>query len=542
MPAKNHNGICDLLFLAGAALFSWLAYEGVVTMSAGGAIMDSDLQTYAQALARAKNPALFSADPILATGAPGGSIPNLLSLIAGWLTPAASTGELANYAIGLLRAGAITLFTFYALWYAFGRWLFRAPVAAAALSVLSGITIWVGWGTFWGILHSDPVPRSLFAAVFPLLLMLAITAIKRPGLRPVAMFCAGLCMWIHSVSALNCGGMLFVAFFFFKPARKSWGAHLGNCFFCLCAFFGPVAFYLWPTFARVPAPQDLEIYQDAKAIRWMEDYSNFGRNLLSFLSPKNQPLPILIAGLVAWFTTAKMPLPRFEILRRLIPAFFLGLFVITAFCWAESHYSAQLKRLPIGHELVRGLRFLIPLAWILVVAAVSRFTGTWSRRLILVCLIGGVALTGADRQLAGAQYQLARLSGLPLPLAEKAAQEQKKAENLRTFMAEAMKKIPEGDLVFTDGDNMAIRYMALRPVAYTFKDGAITYYNKDADGLKKWLEYEEALQAPDALGSVWRKSGAPWLIFEVKHGRDIPGETVLEINGWRLMRQNGSSL
>ena len=33
---------------------------------------------------------------------------------------------------------------------------------------------------------------------------------------------------------------------------------------------------------------------------------------------------------------------------------------------------------------------------------------------------------------------------------------------------------------------MAIRYIALRPLAHAFKDGYIHFFNKDLAGSKKW--------------------------------------------------------
>ncbi|MDE5833395.1 MAG: translation initiation factor 2, partial [Desulfovibrio sp.] len=230
---KGHPLLCDLVFLVCAALFAWLAMRGILEISADGAALDSDLQTYAQGMTAERYPELFAADPALNARTEANSIPNLERYLADKLAPD------DNFAAGLLRAGAFAIFFFYAGWYAFGRRLLKYPSLAAALALCCGVTFWVGWGTFWGVLHSDPVPRTFFAAIFPFLLVFLLAALRVAWLRPLCMLATGLCMWVHGVSALNCGAMFFAAFLFIKPPNQTLPNHINNCALALIAFAAP---------------------------------------------------------------------------------------------------------------------------------------------------------------------------------------------------------------------------------------------------------------------------------------------------------------
>lgn len=240
-PEKtSHIWLCDLVFMVFSALYALLALEGVIAISGHGVHMDSDLATYAQAMTHALHPGFFASDPVLNSNSPAVDISNLERLVATLLMP----GD--NVAVGLFRAGAVAIFIFYCGWYILGRWLFKSPALSALLSVLCGITIWIEFGTFWGINHSDPIPRVYFAAIFPLLLLFALAAIKHAKFRPAAMFLTGLSIWVHGVSALNCGAMFFVAFALSKPGETGPGAHMAGLALCLFSFFLPVLCFLWP--------------------------------------------------------------------------------------------------------------------------------------------------------------------------------------------------------------------------------------------------------------------------------------------------------
>lgn len=518
-----------------AALYAWLAWSGITEISGSGAAIDSDLQTYAQSMAGEHLRANFSSDPVLSKATPANSIANLQSFLGAMLAPP------GQWAIGLLRAGAVAIFIFYCGWYALGRWLFRSPALAALLACLAGITVWTGWGTFWGIAHSDPVPRVFFAALLPYILLLALIAVKKLWLRPVVLGLCGLCMWVHGVSALNCGAMLFTAFVFLR--RSSWQLHLGNLFLCLLAFFAPVLAFLWPSLSQGGAftPEELAMFRELFDLRWEEDYSDFGRRLLEFMSPDNPAFPILALGVPAWLVCFFRGGSHTRLLALFTPGCCLGLFCVTAFCWAESHYAPALGRLPMGHELVRGLRLLIPLAWLLISGAIGCLAGLWLRRILLVTAMILIFSISKDRQFMAAQYALSARTSLPLPLAQEAERERQRAVRILEFAKKIEATVPAGQSIYCPEDAMQVRYLALRPLAHSFKDGYVHFYNKDAKASRRWLKLEKlARSEPDGWLAAWRESGADWLLCRKPANMaalHAVAKIELEQDGWLLARK-----
>ena len=267
--ASGRYWAADLLFVLLAALYAVAAACGVPDMASGGADMDSDLSTYAFSMAGLAHPGAFVNDPVLRTLTPANSFWNLFQCVAGALTPGDA------FAVGLFRAGALTIFLGLCSSYALGRWLFSSPGLAAVLSLLLSLTVWVGWGTFWGLTHSDPLPRTLYAALWPLLLLAGLAGAVRGPLRPAVMFCAGCGVWVHGLNGLAFGAMLFCAYALMKPASLRLAGHLRNLLLCLVCYFVPVLVFLRASLGQPGdfTAGDLAVFQELFRLRWAQDYT-----------------------------------------------------------------------------------------------------------------------------------------------------------------------------------------------------------------------------------------------------------------------------
>ena len=98
----------DIAYVLFVALFAYMATQGSIDMSCHGVAIDSDLQTYAQSLARDKFPDYFITDPVMHIEDNASVIPNIETYLASKLSP-------DEPAIGLLRAGGLALFLFFVL-------------------------------------------------------------------------------------------------------------------------------------------------------------------------------------------------------------------------------------------------------------------------------------------------------------------------------------------------------------------------------------------------------------------------------------------
>lgn len=528
----------DWLFIIMAAAFTFLSHMGLAEISGSGVVMDSDLQTYAQGLAAAAQPELFTGDPAVGRPSPANSIPNLERFLAKILAPD------DNWGMGLLRAGSTAIFVFLTAWYALGRWLYRSPALAALLAVACSITVWAGWGTFWGVFHSDPIPRVFFAALLPLLLWLAIAAMTSFVLRPLAMLLAGLMIYAHGVSALNAGAMIFCAFALCPAPRQSLPGHLGILLLCLFFFFLPVLHFLWPSLfqGRQFSPEELAMFRQLMDLRWHEDYAGFWQRIGHFFTPANAVFPILLGGIAGFAVSLRSGTDREKSLCRLIPGAVLGLFLVALFCWAETRFAPSLGRLPMGHELVRGMKFLVPLSWLVIVAGIGCITGTWLRRIILICAAGASLFLSQDRQLMAAEYAFTRLTGVRMPLSHDGELARAKAANFREVMQQVKDIVPAGQAIYSPEELMPVRFAAMRPLAHSFKDGYLHFYNKDVEGSRRWLRLEE-MNAREGWLRAWQESGAPWLLISARRYGGLPRDSSLEIvmdsDGYILARRHG---
>ena len=521
----------DAIFILLAALYAWLAFKGIAILSANGTVLDSDLQTYAQGMAGAAFPEQFINDPVLAQVSEANSIPNLQRWLASHFV------EHNNFGLALLKAGACAIFLFYACWYGLGRYLFTRPAIASLLAICSSITVWVGWGTFWGVAHSDPVPRVFFAAIFPLLLFFACLAFRKSCFRPATMFCCGLSMWIHGVSALNCGAMFLCAFLFCKQKNQSLKKHLGIFGLCLICFLLPVCLYLWPSLnqGKSFAADDLAMFQEMQNLRWHEDFSGFWPRMLDFFRPSSPTFILSLCGLASWLILIRNENQRFYPLLKMIPYFILALLAVACFAWLESGWARELGRLSMGHELVRGMRFFIPLSWLLIIAAIAAYTTKWLGRAMLLCALCLVVLLNQDRQHLAVESAAAHFMKLPLP--EDAAIEIKKAQIQQDIIAEVGRIVPENETVFCPEDQMPVRFMAMRPLTHAFKDGYVFFYDKDLLKSRNWLNIEKVLRS-EGIIQAWKVSGANWLLArKASLDQNMAQKAAFDLHNWLLIRQ-----
>lgn len=539
---------CDIVFMVLAALYAWAVNIGIEDISAGGAVIDSDLATYAQAMAGAAWPSAFTADPVLHAMTPGNSIWNLQRFLAEHI------GSPDNPALALLRVGALTVFFHLVSFYILGRWLFGRPSLAALTSLLMAITVYMEWGTFWGVLQSDPVPRVLYGALWPFLLMGCLVALQRAWLRPLVMLATGASMWVHGVNALNCGAMFFLAFFLCRPAYLTWSRHLLLCLCCLVLYFIPVLAFLWPSLApKAFSADDLALFREVFTIRWEKDYGHVAERLMHLVSFDHHSsiLGIVVVGFIGWVFVLLRGQGRILDLAKICPPFLLALLCVVGFSTAESIWSQANGRLPLGHELVRGLRYLIPLSWLMLVGLIAS-TGLPAKKILHVrpfsILVLATAITllciVQDRQNIAALAGINKVTGIVMPHAAKAQEQKLQALAYKDLIVAISQYVPDGEAVFSDGEDMAVRYLAKRPLVHTFKDGYAHYYSRDVAGCRTWLMYAQkmknALEHPEEIVNTWLASGAPWLVLH-KHDLLVSaqqyGELVWEGQAGALLKR-----
>ena len=539
--------IWDIFFVVLVALYALAANLGIADISAQGSVIDSDLATYAQGMAGAKHLELFVHDPVLHNITPANSIWNIQRFFAESFT------DPENPAMGLLHIGSVIIFIWFVGFYILGRFIFVKPTFAILTSIFMGITVFIEWGTFWGVLHSDPVPRVMYGAIWPFLLIGCLLAVDRPMLRPFVMFITGLSMWIHGINALNCGAMFFLAFLFYRPDEFSWLKHCIFSLVCLIIYLIPVLTFLWSSMSPKDfSIEDLALFREIFDMRWNEDYGNLISRIWNLFNPYSEfsILWILVSGFISWLIVLYKGKGTIHKLAKLYPPFILALLIVVCFSAFEGYVSRYyLNRLPMGHELVRGLRYLIPFSWLMVTGMFAtlcpqKFLRVFSSLVFLFAVI--LFCVSQDRQNMAVHHTISQYTGIFMPLEKKAIDEKYKALVVRDEINAIIENIPEGEAVFSDHEDMFVRYMALHPLVYSFKDGYAHYYSRDIIQGKLWLNYARKmemakLENPEQIVDIWLESKAQWFLFH--NASLLPsviknGTIVKQGDGWFIAKRN----
>lgn len=539
----GRNRLADLVLVLLAVLFCWCALQGTLDLNPQGLGMDSDLQNYAQILEAGEYPAAFAGDPVASFFPQDPGVPNLLTALAA-LFPGGD-----NAATDMLRVGALSVFLHFLAYYILGRCLFRSPSLAALLSILMCIAVHWSFGTFWGSMRSDPVPRIFYADLWPFLLLLACAAVKRPLLQPVVMFLAGCAMLVHTVSALMGGAMFFMAFFLLWQDRGLWH-HAGLSLLNLLSFAVPVVIYMGIFLADTPAPPAgyAGLFAEVRTLRYSKDWHDVWQSLADILCYYTFPIPIFPAAVVSavvLFRKRQQLAGPVRSLLRLMPGMVLGIAGGCVLCALEMWLARHLGRQNMSQEILRGTRFLVPLSWLLLTCLLSLY---WQgiapplRRGLVILLAVVLLSIGQGKQVVAARHALADVTGLGWLDTEEARQIKAYSLRLQDALQALRAQAGPEELVFTDGDCMAVRFAARMSMLPVHKDGNVIYYAGDPALARRWLAMQRRMAA-DAAGymDVWRTERAALLLTRhVEHKARLLryGSLLFENEDWLLLRRS----
>ena len=505
----------DTTFIGIFAAYVLFGLWGVSLLSCDGLKISSDLCCYVQNLAGDLHRELFTQDPLLATVTTANAIINLESTLATLLQPGDDIVQ------AMLRAGAVGVFLHYVACYYLGRRLWRSPLIAALFALLTGVTVWVSFGTYWGFGSGDITPRVFYAALFPFLLAATLSALDKPQLRPLILFASGCGMYLHSISSLVGSCMLFTVFFFHRARGDSLPRHMGWLLLSLVAWAAPTAVYLACSVksAGFFSAHDLAVFQQVFDRRFLEDEGSLWSRLVGHLHHRSDSFPLLFSGVVGFFIVRRYGSPTAKRLASIVPALFLGVCIAIVISVAETQIAERLHRLPMGAELSRGVRFVIFLCWLMIVGA---FACLWQRApkwagLLAIAAVVCVLVFDQGRWGAGVRFAFRHSLQLPQPL--HVQHRMRRGADYAEALRAVQKFVPQDAPLYAEPDAMAVRYRLYRPLSYAFKDGSSYLYSQDAQGAARWLDLTN-LRDKQGLAAAWLASGAPWILCGTNSERE----------------------
>lgn len=529
----------DLAFIIAIAGYVLYGLWGVSILSSDGLNISSDLCCYVQNMAGELHRDLFSQDPLLAIPTTANSIISLESTLATLLQPGNDIVQ------AMLRAGAVGVFFHYVACYYLGRRLWDSPLIATLFAMLTGVTVWISFGTYWGFGSGDITPRVFYAALFPVLLSATLSSLDKPQLRPLILFASGCGMYLHSISSLVASCMLFTVFFFHRAKGDSLLRHCGWLLLSLAAWSLPTLLYLCSSINSVTAfsAHDLKVFQQVFDRRFIEDEGSLWQRLAGHLHPHSDSLPLLVMGFLGYFVVRRFGSPTMKRLTSIIPTLLLGVCIAVLLSVAETHIAEMLGRLPMAAELPRGVRFIIFLCWIMIVGA---FVCLWQRApkwagLLAVAAIGCVLFFDQGRWGTGVRFACRYTLGMQHP--ERIQRCQIKGASFAEALQAVEQFVPKDTPIFAEPDAMAVRYRLYRPLAYAFKDGSSYLYSQDAQGAARWLDLV-TIRDRQGLAAAWIASGAQWILCgETAQQEDIARRaTIVWSNDqWFLARRSATT-
>lgn len=497
----------DLTFVAFIAAYTLFGLWGVSVFSCDGLKISSDLCCYVQNLAGDMHRELFAQDPLLAMPTTANSIINIESTLAIFLQPGNDIVQ------AILRAGAVGVFFHYAACYYLGRRLWGSPYIAALFALLTGVTVWISFGTYWGFGSGDITPRVFYAALFPVLLAATLSSLDKPHLRPLILFASGCGMYLHSISSLVASCMLFTVFFFHRAKGDSLLRHCAWLLLSLAAWSLPTVAYLACSIKSTTAftANDLAVFQHVFDRRFFEDEGSLWRRLLGHLHYRSDSFPLLVLGFISYFVVRRFGSSTMKRLASIIPTLLLGVCIAVLLSVAETYIAQRLGRLPMAAELPRGVRFVIFLCWLMIVGAWAclwQRTPRWAG-LLAIAAVACVLVFDQGRWATGARFAFRHVFDMPQP------ENAQRRMNNGILYAEALQAVqqfvPQDTPIFAEPDAMAVRYRLYRPLAYAFKDGSSYLYSQDAQGAARWLDLV-TIRDKQGLTAAWLASGAQWIL------------------------------
>ena len=537
MTSNTHQSyiLWDAAFIGVITAYVLFGLWGVSLLSCDGLKISSDLCCYVQNIAGEMHRELFSQDPLLAAPTTANSIISLESTLARLLQPG---GDIVQ---GLLRAGAAGVFFHYAACYYLGRRLWGSPLLAALFALLTGVTVWVSFGTYWGFGSGDITPRVFYAALFPLLLAATLSALDKPQLRPLILFASGCGMYLHSISSLVASCMLFTVFFFHRAKGDSLRRHAGWLLLSLAAWCIPTLLYLCSAIksATVFSANDLAVFQQVFDRRFLEDEGSLCNRLVGHLYHRSDCFPLLVSGVVSFFIVRRCGSPIMKRLASIVPTLLLGVGIAVLFSVVETSIAERLHRLPMGAELPRGVRFIIFLCWLMLVGA---FACLWQRAprwagLAAIAAVVCVLVFDQGRWATGVRFAFAHSLNLPQP--KHALHVLSRGADYAEALQAVEKFVPQGAPLFAEPDAMAVRYRLYRPLSYAFKDGSSYLYSQDAQGAARWLDLV-TIRDKQGLTATWLASGTEWILCGKKSERENiarQGTIVWSSNRWFIAKR-----
>ncbi len=407
-----------------------------------------------------------------------------------------------GYAALIFPIILIQAFGFYRL----GRLLYGGRGWALALALLSIPPVYVFGGELWGLL-AMPLTRAVFGAALPYLLIWTFRgAAGSTRCTYAAMAGCGVGVYLHPVSAPSVALACWLAILACKPVDRRWLAHLlrlippGLVFVLISLPFALIFFNAFPS-ASAGQHDTTQAIRLAVGARYF-DVTMIVREILE--AGWGWRWLVWLAGIVAlWWVPMREPNARAAC--RCLAALLLGILLASiGITWLDQSQAAlRSGKLPFQIDLVRNVRFVVPLlligaVWLL--ATYHRTTTRSSHRGAAIALMLALVLLWWGRHPTPLSAAVSQWIAGEMPQFSITAEDRNILRHIATLPPhDRVLPLPSGgseDAVELVG--LAIRYAALHPVALLQKDLNFLSYS-GSRRIRGWMQTQTELERAGSL-------------------------------------------
>lgn len=494
-PSKIHVTWGDILIMSGFALFAFASFLGRWKGITPFVFLGSDAGIVSSFVAAYEHSDLFRGDALLSDF---GNFRYYLALHP--LLIIAINRLTGDYGTAYVLLLILTVFLQSSGFYLLGRILFHDRYWALLLSIMTLSPIALPIREFWGI-YDDPLPRSLFHACLPFILAAAFFYKSRVAAAPWMMAALGLSFYTHPVSAPPWAFAIWLGIWTFLPANWSWYRKSGYMLLLGLIFVASVLpwmlnFWLVHDHAVSEGVQ----YKDVVGIIG----ERVGKELLDvrvalemwWQALSSWPLSFYCAWafcgtIVLWWARREA---RKEV--GLIVIWASGiLFVSVGLTFIEETLCRTLDLKRLQMDSIRGIKYLLPLMLLMCLWPLSQIgANRWPSRSLkrVLTMVVGAALVAIwvfenpPLMFLDAARSWAHGSLMPSP---------SRPEKATMQALDAIRKnTSPRALILPLALPLEIRYSALRPVAYAYKDGGI-FADTNLKSLFEWDQIKREIES-----------------------------------------------
>jgi len=510
MSTRNLH-TANIIFFITLSIFLTLGRMG--TAFSSFALLNPDLGVYASLAAAQDNPDLFARDPFLSNEK------NINSYNMVFVPLVKTLNKVfGNYGTACAFLLPFVIFLHLTGYYLLGVTVFKNPWAGMLVALLISAPISTAYD-FWGLLL-DVLPRFMYQSLIPFVLVLSIRYGKNPKYWTVILSGVGVLNYIHPLSTPAWAAAIVAGLWVSAPEIPFWKRvrYMSLASIVLLLILSPfVINYFTSTIAETYNSAN---YEQTVSILQKHVSSMGAENPLAFITTfffsRTGDRPDVIWYIVWLLGIGGIVLGLVQdtnIYIRQIAAWMLGIFFVGGLVTVvERIIFSHLRQIPPEIELLRTIRYLVPLILLAAVYGLWTITAYFQQD-------GLFSSKTAWQVFAGVGVLLLLLWGISGQKGSSFEFRKAIKQNLSCWrqghvvcdlppfymdFIDAMDVIreqtPAGARILSEGQEVAIRYYALRPLVFTYKDGApLAYINREQ--LLAWsMMYDEL----DELGFIRR--------------------------------------